>query len=597
MRGRRITFIPQDPYGSFNPLFTVGAQAMEVMKWKSPQRAARESRGIAGFFSRYPRARRRADAAAVSQMLRAVQIPDASAALAKLPHEFSGGQRQRLMIALALLPQPQLVIADEPTTALDVTIQAQILKLLKRLAKESGVSVLFTTHDLGTAYEICDRITVMYAGQEVETAPVDDFFRRPRHPYTVRLLESLPRPGRELARDRRRDSRADHPAGRMPLPPPLQPRDRRLPHGAPARHSARRRARGALLSPHRRGDPGMSGAPILSVDMLARHFPVRNCSAGRRAAVRALDGVSFEVRAGRDARHRRASRAAASPRSARRWWASTRSSGADRLRGQGHHRQSAARAPRGGAEAAVLLPGPGQLARPALDDRAAPWHEPLIVHTALTPSDRDARIAKIMQQVGLPLTHLDLYPARALGRPAAARRARTHPDAAPAPRHPGRADLRPRRVGAGLRAQAAARAAARLLPHLSVHLARPLRRAHDVRPRRRDVSRAGSSSWRRPRPYSRRPSTPIRSPCSRRSRTSAAAGSPTRSRSRASRPIPRGRRAAAGSGRGARAPPPSAPRPTRRCGRSRRHNRWPACSPDRPAPLQRHANGQARARP
>jgi peptide/nickel transport system ATP-binding protein len=198
VRGRSITFIPQDPYGSFNPLFTVGKQTMEVMKWKSPQRDAGESRGIAGFFSHYPRARRRADAQAVASMLRAVQIPDAAASAAKLPHQFSGGQRQRLMIAAALLPQPRLVIADEPTTALDVTIQAQILKLLKQLAKQRGVSVLFTTHDLGTAYEICDRITVMYAGQEVETAPVDEFFSRPHHPYTVRLLQSLPRPGREL---------------------------------------------------------------------------------------------------------------------------------------------------------------------------------------------------------------------------------------------------------------------------------------------------------------------------------------------------------------------------------------------------------------
>jgi peptide/nickel transport system ATP-binding protein len=198
VRGRRIAFIPQDPYGSFNPLFRVGAQMMEVMKWKSPLRIASEWRGLAGFFSRYPRARRRADMNRVAEMLRAVQIPDPAAAAAKLPHEFSGGQRQRLMIALALLPRPQLVIADEPTTALDVTIQAQILKLLKHLAKESGISVLLTTHDLGTAYEICDRICVMYAGQEVETAPVEEFFGRPRHPYTVRLLESLPRPGRAL---------------------------------------------------------------------------------------------------------------------------------------------------------------------------------------------------------------------------------------------------------------------------------------------------------------------------------------------------------------------------------------------------------------
>jgi peptide/nickel transport system ATP-binding protein len=198
IRGQRITFIPQDPFGSFNPLFPIGTQIREVMKWKSPRRPRREGRGVAGFLSPYPRARRDTDAAAVTQMLRTVQIPNPEAALRKLPHELSGGQRQRLMIALALLPDPQLVIADEPTTALDVTIQAQILKLLKRLAKERGISVLFTTHNLGTAYEICDRITVMYAGQDVETAPVGEFFRRPHHPYTVRLLESLPQAGREL---------------------------------------------------------------------------------------------------------------------------------------------------------------------------------------------------------------------------------------------------------------------------------------------------------------------------------------------------------------------------------------------------------------
>jgi peptide/nickel transport system ATP-binding protein len=198
IRGRHITFIPQDPFGSFNPLFPIGNQIMEVMKWKSPRRPATEGRGVGGFFSHYSRARRHGDTAAVLQMLRTVQLSAPEESFRKLPHEFSGGQRQRLMIALALLPQPKLVIADEPTTALDATIQAQILKLLKQLAKERGVSVLFTTHDLATAYEICDRITVLYAGQEVETAPVHDFFQRPHHPYTVRLLESLPQQGREL---------------------------------------------------------------------------------------------------------------------------------------------------------------------------------------------------------------------------------------------------------------------------------------------------------------------------------------------------------------------------------------------------------------
>ncbi|MCC6468318.1 MAG: ABC transporter ATP-binding protein [Alphaproteobacteria bacterium] len=185
VRGKAITFIPQDPFTSFNPVFPIGTQMMEIMRWKSPRRAQDGGHNT--------RARRAADRDAVLAMLDAVQLPQPRQVLAKYPHEVSGGQRQRLMIAMALLPEPRLVIADEPTTALDVTIQAQILKLLRRLATERGVAVLLTTHDLGTAYEICDAITVMYAGQEVEAAPTDAFFRHPAHPYTARLLASLPR--------------------------------------------------------------------------------------------------------------------------------------------------------------------------------------------------------------------------------------------------------------------------------------------------------------------------------------------------------------------------------------------------------------------
>jgi peptide/nickel transport system ATP-binding protein len=185
VRGRAITFVPQDPYSSFSPLFTVGDQIMELMRWKSPER----SRG---------RRRRRADRERALALLRSVQLPDPERLLRKYPHELTGGQRQRVMIAMALLPEPKLVIADEPTTALDVTIQAQILKLLRRLATERGVSVLFATHDLGTAWEICDRVTVMYAGQELETAPIAEFFRAPMVPYTRLLLESLPTSGSPL---------------------------------------------------------------------------------------------------------------------------------------------------------------------------------------------------------------------------------------------------------------------------------------------------------------------------------------------------------------------------------------------------------------
>jgi peptide/nickel transport system ATP-binding protein len=196
VRGRAITVIPQDPFTSFNPVFTVGAQIMELMKWKSP-RALPRGRWPA-VLRPYPRRRYGADRAAALDMLRAVQIPEPERAFRRLPHEFSGGQRQRLMIAMALLPNPALVIADEPTTALDVTIQAQILRLLRELVTERRVSVLFTTHDLGTAYEICDRIVVMYAGQEMEAAPTAAFFERPAHPYTRLLLESLPTPGVEI---------------------------------------------------------------------------------------------------------------------------------------------------------------------------------------------------------------------------------------------------------------------------------------------------------------------------------------------------------------------------------------------------------------
>jgi len=196
VRGRAITFIPQDPYTSFSPVFPVRTQIMDLMKWKSPR--ADDGGRTRSPFRRYPRERYRADRDAVLEALRGVQIPEPTRALRRLPHEFSGGQRQRLMIAMALLPQPDLIIADEPTTSLDVTIQAQILRLLRALVKERGVSVLFTTHDLGTAHEICDRVVVMYAGQEMEAAPADVFFARAAHPYTRRLLASVPSPGGEI---------------------------------------------------------------------------------------------------------------------------------------------------------------------------------------------------------------------------------------------------------------------------------------------------------------------------------------------------------------------------------------------------------------
>jgi oligopeptide/dipeptide ABC transporter ATP-binding protein len=189
VRGRIVTFIPQDPFASFNPLFRIGTQIMDLMRWKSPRRKP-GSRF-------YTLARRHADRQSVIAMLDAVQLPQPERILRKYPHELSGGQRQRVMIAMALLPEPRLIIADEPTTALDVTVQAQILGMLRKLTADRGVSVLFTTHDLGAAWEICDRVVVMYAGQTAEVAPREAFFTSPRHPYTRMLLRSLPEEGQD----------------------------------------------------------------------------------------------------------------------------------------------------------------------------------------------------------------------------------------------------------------------------------------------------------------------------------------------------------------------------------------------------------------
>jgi oligopeptide/dipeptide ABC transporter ATP-binding protein len=182
VRGSRIGFIPQDPYLALNPVFTVGDQLLSVMRYHAPAPP-----GVTGAKARMRHHRDR-----LIELLRRVQIPEPEAVLDRYPHQFSGGQRQRLMIAGALACSPRLVIADEPTTALDVTTQLQILKLLKSLVTEFDISMLFVTHDFGVVAQLCDDITVMYAGQTVESGPTAAVLAQPQHPYTQALLACHP---------------------------------------------------------------------------------------------------------------------------------------------------------------------------------------------------------------------------------------------------------------------------------------------------------------------------------------------------------------------------------------------------------------------
>jgi len=180
IRGGDIGFIFQDPMTSLNPVFSVGFQLIEPLRLHMGMNKKQ--------------ARQRA-----AELLELVGIPDAPARLKDFPHQFSGGMRQRVMIAIALACDPKVLIADEPTTALDVTIQAQILELVKELRQKLGMAIIWITHDLGVIAEIADRVAVMYAGQIVEHAEVKELFANPQHPYTCALLETLPRMGEARA--------------------------------------------------------------------------------------------------------------------------------------------------------------------------------------------------------------------------------------------------------------------------------------------------------------------------------------------------------------------------------------------------------------
>ncbi len=251
LRGRDIAMVFQDPMTSLNPVFTIERQLWEVLQLRF---------GLA-------RAAARLRAA---EMLRTVGIADPESRLDAYPHELSGGMKQRVMIAMALLCEPRLLIADEPTTALDVTVQTQILHLMRELKRRTGAALLFITHDMGVIAEMCDVVVVMYAGRVVERRPAVELFEAPRHPYTRGLLDSIPR--KAVAR------KAELPTIEGTVPSLMQP--------PPGCRFADRCARHAALGTDERSRC-RGQDPRLHDDgggQVACHFPLPPAEAGRSAA-------------------------------------------------------------------------------------------------------------------------------------------------------------------------------------------------------------------------------------------------------------------------------------------------------------------------
>jgi peptide/nickel transport system ATP-binding protein len=248
VRGNDVSMIFQEPMTSLNPIFTIGRQISEVLirhKGLSKQQARAET----------------------VRLLEKVRIPNASGRFDEYPHQFSGGMRQRVMIAMALASRPKLLIADEPTTALDVTIQGQILDLIKLLQEEEGMSVLFITHDMGVVAEIADRTIVMFRGDEVETGPTEDIFRHGKHAYTRALLSAVPKLG--------------------------SMRNRQWPTRFPVLDMKT----GLSTEPVEVAETVASGqTPVLSVKNLVTRFPIRSGLLARQTgAVHAVENVSFDL--------------------------------------------------------------------------------------------------------------------------------------------------------------------------------------------------------------------------------------------------------------------------------------------------------------
>ena len=284
LRGAEIAMIFQEPMSALNPVYTIGDQIIETLRLHEPlSRRAARARAI--------------------EMLALLGVPDPARRFDAYPHELSGGLRQRAMIAMALSCRPSLLIADEPTTALDVTVQAQILELIRKLQRQLSMGVIFITHNLGVAAEIADRILVMYAGQTVEAAPTRAIFEDTRMPYTRGLLElhSAPRHGSRRgapADDPRHCAKSQRDAGRLCLPSALRPCPAGAMHCPAPGFGAGGGPACRPLRPLARDRAGDVMTALLEVAELVKHFPTKGSLFRAGPPLQAVAGVSFTVKRG-----------------------------------------------------------------------------------------------------------------------------------------------------------------------------------------------------------------------------------------------------------------------------------------------------------
>jgi len=375
IRGKRIAMIFQDPMTSLNPYLRISEQLMEPL-------FIHEKLSKAEAFAR------------ALAMLEAVGITDAAQRIHSYPHEFSGGMRQRVMIAMALVTKPDLLIADEPTTALDVTVQAQILALIRKLQREFGMAVLFITHDLAVVSGLCDRVQVMYAGQIVETADTRTLFRAPQHPYTKALQRCIPAlqpKGRELYAipgmppDLSKPFTNEELLARFTLPPEEPPPP--PPASAP------------------------TGEPMITVRDVSTHFPLESgfLFKHRTGTVKAVEQVSFEVKQGEVLGLVGESGSGKSTLARTIMQLIPPTAGTVVLGGQNLTAGTTAEVRAARRDLQMVFQDPFASLNPRMTvfDALA---EPLRVHHVVSDAEVPARVARLMQQVGLAPRFMGKYP-------------------------------------------------------------------------------------------------------------------------------------------------------------------------------------------